>query len=269
MPPSTITTSGTQSPLVSSALSYPQNADPTTYLPYSSPQILISSGTWRHPKPGFSLSITYAIFGGGGGGGGTDNGAPLYGGGGGGSGRITFVTASVTTDLAVTIGAAGSAGSTFPSAGGTGGSTVFNGTTAAGGTGGGFATSGPGAGGAGGFGGGGGAGDSSSVNGNAGGTGSDYWGGGGGYGLAGGASGISNVGLYAQAGSNVLYGSGFPNGATKATHGGGGGTPSLVFPWSIAYGQGGRGGSPLYTNISANLGAAGIQGAVFIWYNRP
>ena len=107
MPPSTITTSGTQSPLVSSALSYPQNADPTTYLPYASPQIITSSGTWRHPKPGFPISVSVRVVGGGGGGGGSEN-TSVNGSGGGGSGRISSLTTITLTDnVTVTIGAGG------------------------------------------------------------------------------------------------------------------------------------------------------------------
>ena len=254
MPPSTITTSGTQSPLVSSALSYPQNADPTTYLPYSSPQILISSGTWRHPKPGFAISINYAVFGGGGGG--TDRSEAGTSGAGGGSGRITFVTATVTTDLAVTIGAGGALGAGTD--GGTGGSTIFNATTAAGGSGG-VET---GAGGAGGFGGGG-----SIYIGTpyAGGAGLDYVGGSGAFATTSANPGSSASVQNATSGTSNLL-PGWPNGTTGLT---GlralGGNPLLLFPWCQGYGAGGSGRG----HNGTNAGSVGKQGAIFIWYNRP
>ena len=266
MPPSTITTSGTQSPLVSSALSYPQNADPTTYLPYSSPQILISSGTWRHPKPGVPLNVTYAIFGGGGGGGTADQGAPLQGAGGGGSGRITFGTATFTKDQSVTIGAAGAATGGL---GTTGGTTTFNSVSCAGGSGGGASTGTTGSGGAGGFGGGGGAGNG--VTAGDGGQGNDYTGGGGVYSTTtGGAAGNTRAGRQAVSGTTSLADANFPNGATRVGVGGSGGMPSTLFPWALLYGQGGSGGGTQFGGYpTGSVGISGIQGAVFIWYGRP
>jgi len=277
MPPSTITTSGTQTPLVASALSYPQNADPTTYLPYSIPQILTTSGTWRHPKPGVPISISYIVLGGGGGGG---TGSNLAGAGGGGSGRISiYTTATVTKDLTVTIGAGGALNTT--GSGTVGGTTSFNSLSAAGGAGG-LSTGGTigGAGGSGGFGGGGGGGRNDDAG--AGGAGLDFIGGGGGAGGAtggvGGAPGASLLGQLPTRGSvgaNYLtaWGSGYPNGqqdyssgfTVYENNGGYGGFPGAMFPWMYTFGSGGR----ARVFISSLLATDGIQGAVFIWYNRP
>ena len=298
MPPSTITTSGTQAPLVASALGFASLPDPTVYLPYSSPQIITSSGTWRHPKPGFPISLTYSAIGGGGGGGGVGYG----GGGGGGSGRITLMsTITVTQDITVTIGAGGTVGGGGgggASVGATGGTTTFNAVSVAGGTGGSQSyeegedpvthqfANGPANGGAGGFGGGGGYPTSATPNSGykigAGGGGLDFTGGGGCAGLGGtfpGALAGASTGGYARAtdGSNTNWGyynvdndtfygytaySGEPNGAKITNTGGGGGQASLLFPFFLNYGTGGRGGA------SGAAATAGKAGAVFIWYNR-
>jgi len=279
MPPSTITTSGTQTPLVSSALSYPQNADPTTYLPYSVPQTLTSSGTWRHPKPGVPISISYIVLGGGGGGG---SGSYYGGAGGGGSGRISvYTTATVTTDLTVTIGSGGAASAS--TSGSVGGTTTFNSLSAAGGAGGinsGLANAG--AGGSGGFGGGGGSGGAGGGDGGAGGAGLDFIGGGGGVGGyatgAGGVGGTTTLGPTPTRGSTnasilTAYGSSYPNGqevayntaGASSTNGGYGGFPGAMFPWMYTYGSGGN--SKMFDLSLA--ATAGKQGAVFIWYNRP
>ena len=105
MPPSVITTSGSSTIVTASALSYPANADPLTYLPYDTPQLITSSGPWRHPKPGFPINLYCVLLGGGGGGGGRNTGG--VGGGGGGSGYITFVELSnVIANITATINAA-------------------------------------------------------------------------------------------------------------------------------------------------------------------
>lgn len=264
MPPSTITTSGTQSPLVSSALSYPQNADPTTYLPYSSPQMIVTSGTWNHPKPGFPIKIKYRLIGGGGGG---ANGQGSAGGGGGGSGRISDLTfATVTTNLTVTIGAGGGQSVT-------GGTTTFNGLSATGGGGAAQNTAGGSPGGygaAGGFGGGGGGGNGTDPGGD-GGEGLDWVGGG--AGVAGGSNGLTaapGVSKRYQPGRNSFLNAstnvtqprgagGWPNGAEVTTQGGLGGSAFMLFPEFQGYGDGGQ-GYPLTRTA--------FGGAVLIWYER-
>ena len=298
MPPSTFITAGSGAILAPTALGFTGSGsvDPTAYLPYGSPQIITASGTWRHPKPGFPISITYSAIGGGGGGAGSGYG----GGGGGGSGRITLMSRiTVTQDIAVTIGAGGSAGasaSTSAATGGSGGTTTFNGVSVAGGTGGQNSyetpapsvTSGAANGGAGGFGGGGGYPTSATPVGGykvaVGGAGSDFTGGGGCAGLTGGftggVGGASAGGhLMATDGSNNLYGylipywgdvrqgshftafAGEPNGGKITNTGGGGGQASLLYPFFLQYGCGGRG-------ATSGAGTAGSDGAVFIWYNR-
>jgi hypothetical protein len=259
---------------VPSALSYPQAVDPTTYLPYQSAQVLIASGTWRHPKPGFPIVIRYRVVGGGGGGGGPTNGA-----GGGGSGRISALTqATVTTDLTVTIGAGGAVN------GGTGGTSTFNALSAAGGSGGGDALDNGGNGGSGGFGGGGGGAVSASYAGGNGGEGLDFIGGGGGQGStdsgsggSGGNGGRSAYGLSSSCGmsgtitnGNTPYQKigGYPNGAGNSRGNAGmcgiGGYPGILFPYMEDFGSGGRG-----TDAGGGSNNAGKPGAVFIWYNRP
>ena len=264
MPPSTITTSGTQSPLVSSALSYPQNADPTTYLPYQSPQIILSSGTWRHPKPGFPISVRVTIIGGGGGGGGSAAGGIAMTGGGGGAGRINDIMAlTVTADVTVVVGAGGTTASN--STGGTGGQSSFGAANVATGGNGGLSAQNSGVtnGGAGSVGGGGGARYDQAATGGAGDT---YIGGGGGYGSSA-AAGTSALRaqtpqIIATAGPN-----GVPNGSSGDYIPGRGGLLSTWRPELTAglyYGDGGNGGFS-----GADNGTAGKQGAIFIWYNRP
>ena len=267
MPPSTITTSGTQSPLVASSLGFGSASlsDPTTYLPYRSPQILTSSGTWRHPKPGFPISIAVTIIGGGGGGGGFYNNGVNHAGGGGGAGRINDILAlTVTSDVAVIIGAAGAAAVSAGN-GGTGGQSSFGTNTAAGGiggAGGGNATHTNG--GAGSVGGGGGytyqGGDNSAANG---GTGDTYVGGGGGFSTGSAAVGTSAVAFQTPQLISTAGPSGLPNGSTGAAKPGTGGLLSNWRPELLYYGDGSYGAN---ANISAG---AGKQGAIFIWYNRP
>ena len=268
MPASTLITAGSGAILVPSALSYPQATDPTIYLPYDSPQVITSSGTWKHPKPGFALSITYLLIGGGGST--TDyGGSGFAGSGGGGSGRISpFTTAIVTTNLEVTIGAGATASASV------GGTTTFNGLSVAGGS---FGTAPANAGGAGGDGGCGGGGG---ANGHSGGIGLDYTGGGGGSSgnaggpnqTLGGSPGYSTRGPYAaqrgHSGANSVAnggtgGGGWPNGAGASYGTGTGGDLTLIFNWVRGYGAGG-------TSLSYNSAHNdGYSGAVFIFYNRP
>ena len=263
MPPSTITTSGTQSPLVSSALSYPQNADPTTYLPYRSPQIITSSGTWRHPKPGLPISIAVTIIGGGGGGGGANTENAAHAGGGGGAGRINDIQAlTVTADVAVVIGAGGT--TALNASGGNGGQSSFGTNTATGGTGAIRPYLGTANGGAGSVGGGGGF-----LNGypNNGGNGDTYIGGGGGGGNGGATKGTSAIRPQTNQITPTDGPSGVPNGSSGSGVPGLGGLLSQWRPeltGNTYYGDGGMGGTGALDN-----GTAGKQGAIFIWYNRP
>ena len=274
MPASTLITAGSGAILVPSALSYPQATDPTIYLPYDSPQVITSSGTWKHPKPGFALSITYLLIGGGGST--TDyGGSGFAGSGGGGSGRISpFTTAIVTTNLEVTIGAGATASASV------GGTTTFNGLSVAGGSFGTAPANAGGAGGDGGCGGGGGANGHSANVGGAGGNGLDYTGGGGGSSgnaggpnqTLGGSPGYSTRGPYAaqrgHSGANSVAnggtgGGGWPNGAGASYGTGTGGDLTLIFNWVRGYGAGG-------TSLSYNSAHNdGYSGAVFIFYNRP
>ena len=261
MPPSTITTSGTQSPLVSSALSYPQNADPTTYLPYQSPQIILSSGTWRHPKPGFPISVRVTIIGGGGGGGGYSP-AGGYSGGGGGAGRINDIAAlTVTADVTVVVGAGGTAPAN--ATGGTGGQSSFGAANiATGGSAGSSPNSGPVDGGAGSVGGGGGYRTTDPA---IGGNGDIYIGGGGGYGNIA-TAGTSALRLQTNQLAPTAGPNGVPNGSTGIAIPGLGGLLSQWRPELTAglyYGDGGNGGA------GSIVSTAGKQGAIFIWYNRP
>lgn len=272
MPASTLITAGSGAILVPSALSYPQATDPTIYLPYDSPQVITSSGTWKHPKPGFALSITYLLIGGGGST--TDYSSGVAASGGGGSGRISpFTTAIVTTNLEVTIGAGATASASV------GGTTTFNGLSVAGGSFGTAPVNAGGAGGDGGCGGGGGAGGHTSpATGGNGGNGLDYTGGGGGSSgtpgtpTLGGTPGYTTRGPYhaqrGQGGSSTLAsggttGGGWPNGAGSIYNTGKGGDLTLIFPWVRGYGAG---GTSLEYNSAHN---DGYSGAVFIFYNRP
>ena len=273
MPASTLITAGSGAILVPSALSYPQATDPTIYLPYDSPQVITSSGTWKHPKPGFALSITYLLIGGGGST--TDYTSGVAGGGGGGSGRISpFTTAIVTTNLEVTIGAGATASASV------GGTTTFNGLSVAGGSFGLSPVNSGGAGGDGGCGGGGGSGGHAGNVGGNGGNGLDYTGGGGGssgtsttpnatmggtpgyttrgpYGAQRGQAGAASVASGGSSGGSWPNGSGAPYGTGK------GGDLTLIFNWVRGYGAG---GTSLEYNSAHN---DGYSGAVFIFYNRP
>lgn len=281
MPPSTLLTTGNGAIISPSAFAYPAAVNPATYLPFGSPQILTASGTWLHPNPGFPLSISYRVVGGGGGGGYATGNAS---GGGGGSGRISaYTTATVTTNLTVTIGAGGAA-ATSGNTGSTGGTSTFNGLSAAGGAGGVGGTT-PGAGGSGGFGGGAGTTAATGTAGASGGAGLDYIGGGGGsHQDNSGFAGASVAGYIARNGVqtntaeptycpvsafNLAGMAGWPNGAWYFSSGDTrvalGGCPALLFPFMMPYGNGGNGNSTSNT-IAAT---AGQGGAVFIWYNRP
>lgn len=262
MPPSVITTSGSSTIVTASALSYPANADPLTYLPYDTPQLITSSGAWRHPKPGFPINLYCVLLGGGGGGGGRNTGG--LGGGGGGSGYITFVELSnVIANITATIGAGG-AGGAEDASGSVGGTTTFSTSTAAGG---GAGT--PSVGGAGAFGGGGGGTNNPGVGMN-GGAGTYIGGGGGGGGVAGSVGGettwptIAKATLLNAGNGRVTYG-GYPNGAVgnaSTGAGGPGGQPWMMFPYLRTYGVGGTGGP-------FDPGSPGTKGCVAIFYQRP
>ena len=266
MPPSVITTSGSSTIVTASALSYPANADPLTYLPYDTPQLITSSGAWRHPKPGFPINLYCVLIGGGGGGGGRNT-SSQKGGSGGGSGYIQFIELSnVIANITATIGAGGAGATAEDLSGSTGGTTTFSTGSIAGGAGG-----GPDTGGAGALGGGGGGTNDPGMSGGGGGEGTYIGGGGGGGGIAGSLGGESTYPTIAKAtllnagNGRVTYG-GYPNGArgTNNTGAGGyGGQPWIMFPYLRTYGVGGNG------NAGGGAGDVGTKGCVAIFYQRP
>jgi hypothetical protein len=172
--------------------------------PGASFMLLTQNGvTWPHPAPGTPYNFIAGLIGGGAG----SNGF----------GQLGTSTTNPTPGGPTSFGALGTA---------LGGS-VPNGNT----------------GGAGGFGGGG-----CGSNG-AGGAGLDFTGGGGGQNSQisdgsvvisiGGAAGTSAAGPY-KAGYGTPWGGGFPNGGNNV-EGGGGGDPTLLFPWCLGYGRGANG----------------------------
>jgi hypothetical protein len=92
----------------------------------ASMQVFTNSGTFT-PTAGKTSFLVMAT-GGGGGGGGTSSGVDTLAGGGGGGGTAVrmYTSTEMGSTAAVTVGAAGAAGSSAPTAGGAGGTTTFN-----------------------------------------------------------------------------------------------------------------------------------------------
>lgn len=260
---------------------------PSIYNGYSTGwQYFLSSTTWKHPNPGYPLTLIVLAIGGGGGGGNTGTAANGCGGGGG-SGRVSFTEqTNITTDQAIVIGTAGTGGAAGAAAntGASGGTTTFGSLISlAGGSGGVGCNSDTGAaGGSGGFGGGGGFGraDAASTGGD-GGAGLDYIGGGGGaagysagYGTNG-TPGVSAASAHfapfatslnqGATGTAICIG-GWPNGGSLKhnTSSAGvaaaptGGDATLLFPLLMGLGAGGPGVK------AAGAGKDGKAGAVII-----